>query len=166
MALRDVEIDPTLMDPASELRRAEWEAIITELVDPDECVYAANADVLRVAREGDGYRMTLHDGGGAAIADALVTLADIGRTFQEYLDIVRKLGDAGAGGGYDRVDALDMAKRVTHDQGGRIILRSCRILEADLPTARRLFTLLLSLHVDTTNLEVLRHHSPETKPVD
>lgn len=156
MALRDIDIEKSLREGASELRQAEWETILVELLDANECVFA-DADLLRVHRTEGGYALSLVLADGNVRAACEVTLADLGKTFDEYIDIVRKLGDAGHGGGYDRVDALDMAKRVTHDQGGRIVLRSCRALETDHPTARRLFTLLLSLHVDTTDLDVRGH---------
>lgn len=156
MPLRDVELDEPLTRDASELRRAEWETIIAELLDPVECVFVDDADVLAVARSSEGYALSLRRTAGDPL-ETCVTLADIGKTFDEYIDIVRKLGDASAGGGYDRVDALDMAKRVTHDQGGRVVLRACRPFDTDHPTARRIFTLLLSLHVDTTALDVRGH---------
>ena len=51
-----------------------------------------------------------------------------------------------------RLEALDMAKKVTHDKAGRMIRRLAPDLGLDLETARRLFSLLFSLRVDTTKL--------------
>lgn len=156
MALRDIVIETALTEGASELRQAEWETILVELLDPNECVFK-DADVLRIARTNEAYALTLLLEDGSTHAACSVTHAELSKTFDEYIDIVRKLGHAGDAGGYDRVDALDMAKRVTHDQGGRIVLRACRALEVDHPTARRLFTLLLSLTFDTTDLDIQGH---------
>ena len=54
--------------------------------------------------------------------------------------------------------ALDMAKKVTHDRVGRLLKRELRGLGFDLETSRRLFTLLLSLRVDTTKLPGVHGH--------
>ena len=51
-----------------------------------------------------------------------------------------------------------MAKKVTHDKAGRALKRHLRDLRMDHPTARRLFTLLVSLRVDTTRLTGVYGH--------
>ncbi|MBW2223750.1 MAG: UPF0262 family protein [Deltaproteobacteria bacterium] len=56
------------------------------------------------------------------------------------------------------MEALDMAKKVTHDRAGRVLKRELRDVGFDLETSRRLFTLLLSLRVDTTRLVGIHGH--------
>jgi uncharacterized protein (UPF0262 family) len=56
------------------------------------------------------------------------------------------------------MEALDMAKKVTHDRAGRVLKRELRDFGFDLETSRRLFTLLLSLRVDTTRLVGIHGH--------
>jgi uncharacterized protein (UPF0262 family) len=56
------------------------------------------------------------------------------------------------------MEALDMAKKVIHDRAGRVLKRELREVGVDLDTARRLFSLLLGLKVDTTRLPGLRGH--------
>jgi len=51
-----------------------------------------------------------------------------------------------------------MAKKVTHDRAGRVLKRELRDFGFDLETSRRLFTLLLSLRVDTTRLVGIYGH--------
>ena len=59
---------------------------------------------------------------------------------------------------YRDMEALDMAKKVTHDRAGRVLKRELRQFGLDFETARRLFTLLLSLRVDTTRLTGIHGH--------
>ncbi len=75
----------------------------------------------------------------------------------EYIDIVRQIADAD---GVNQMEALDMAKKVTHDRAGRVLKRALRDVGFDLETSRRLFTLLLSLRVDTTRLVGIHGHRP------
>ena len=76
----------------------------------------------------------------------------------EYVDVVRELARADVQGGLARLEALDMAKKVTHDKAGRLLQRRCVDLEIDHPTARRLFSLLFALRVDTTRLHGVHGH--------
>ena len=73
----------------------------------------------------------------------------------EYIDIVRQIADAD---GLNQMEALDMAKKVTHDRAGRLLKRELRGVGFDLEASRRLFTLLLSLRVDTTRLVGIHGH--------
>jgi hypothetical protein len=60
--------------------------------------------------------------------------------------------------GINQIEALDMAKKVTHDRAGRLLKRELRDFGLDLETSRSLFTLLLSLRVDTTKLTGIHGH--------
>ncbi len=77
---------------------------------------------------------------------------------QEYVDIVRQLAKTDATGGLARLEALDMAKKVCHDRAGRTLKRRCRDLGLDHVSARRLYTLLVTLRVDTTRLIGVHGH--------
>ena len=51
-----------------------------------------------------------------------------------------------------RLEALDIAKRIIHDEAAETLQARCRLLRPSHPTARRLFTLLVTLRHDTANL--------------
>jgi uncharacterized protein (UPF0262 family) len=51
-----------------------------------------------------------------------------------------------------RLEALDIAKRITHDEAGETVLTLLGALKPDHGTARRFFTLLVTLLYDTTRL--------------
>jgi uncharacterized protein (UPF0262 family) len=59
---------------------------------------------------------------------------------EAYFDAVKRLPAA-------QIEAIDMGRRGVHDEGGRLLLeRLAGKVETDLPTARRLFTLICVLH--------------------
>jgi uncharacterized protein (UPF0262 family) len=59
---------------------------------------------------------------------------------EAYVDAVKRLPAA-------QIEAIDMGRRGVHDEGGRVLLeRLAGKVETDLPTARRLFTLICVLH--------------------
>jgi len=59
---------------------------------------------------------------------------------EAYFDAVKHLPAA-------KIEAIDMGRRGIHDEGGRVLLeRLAGKVETDLPTARRLFTLVCVLH--------------------
>ena len=51
-----------------------------------------------------------------------------------------------------RLEALDIAKRITHDEAGEAVAGLLGELKPDHATARRFFTLLVTLLHDTTRL--------------
>ncbi|PRY94629.1 uncharacterized protein (UPF0262 family) [Hasllibacter halocynthiae] len=59
---------------------------------------------------------------------------------EAYFDAVKTLPPS-------KIEAIDMARRGIHDEGGRVLLERLEgKAETDLPTARRLFTLICVLH--------------------
>ena len=60
---------------------------------------------------------------------------------ESYFDAVKKLPPA-------QIEAIDMGRRGIHDEGSRQLLdRLEGKIETDMPTARRLFTLICVLHM-------------------
>lgn len=68
---------------------------------------------------------------------------DYFRICESYFDAVKRLPPA-------QIEAIDTGRREIHDEGSRQLLgRLSGKAEIDLPTARRLFTLICVLHVKT-----------------
>lgn len=66
---------------------------------------------------------------------------DYYRICESYLDAVRRLPPA-------RIEVIDMGRRGIHDEGARLLIERLEgKVETDMPTARRLFTLICVLHV-------------------
>jgi uncharacterized protein (UPF0262 family) len=93
----------------------------------------------------------LRDERGVEIAVAVVPQDALRGHLREYVDVVRQLSRAHDAGGRARITALDMAKKVTHDRGARVLEEACGHLGVDHATCRRLFTLIFALRVDTAD---------------
>jgi uncharacterized protein (UPF0262 family) len=74
----------------------------------------------------------------------------------EYIRTIVEMNKV-PGANSPRLEALDIAKRITHDEAGEQIRASIASLRPDLPTARRFFTLFVTLIHDTTKLAAPPH---------
>ena len=158
MPLREVNIDERTWSEASENRRREWTQAIRELTTPGEAVIRDDGEAITITQTQQGVELALLDGQGAPLAEVVIPHDALGDLITEYVDTVREIARADAMGGLKRLEALDMAKRVTHDDAGRFLERRLRPFAIDHPTGRRLFTLLLALKVDTTRLVGVHGH--------
>lgn len=158
MPLGQVIIDDATWEAGSGPRRIEWESNIRELLEPSTLRFREDADAMHVAMGTQAFTLRATDGDGGTLAEVELPHEDLADQIAEYVDIVRQIGTAQEAGGLNRLEALDMAKKVTHDRVGRHLKRRCRELGIDHATARRLFTLLLSLRVDTTRLMGVHGH--------
>ncbi|MFK8003506.1 MAG: UPF0262 family protein [Polyangiales bacterium] len=153
----ELRIDERTWDGGDESRRLEWLAAIRELADPIESRYREGIEHLLITMTQQGFELDarIEDDENVVIEiphDQLETL------IHEYVDTVRQIARADLSGGVLRLEALDMAKKVTHDKAGRFLERRCRALSLDHPTARRMFTLLLAMRIDTTRLVGVHGH--------
>lgn len=156
--LREVTIDERTWSEASEARRREWTQAIRELTTPGEAVLREDGERLAITQTQQAVELVLHDAAGEPLAEVSIPHDALADLVREYVDTVRAIARADAMGGLKRLEALDMAKRVTHDDAGRFLERRCRPFAIDHPTGRRLFTLLLALKVDTTRLVGVHGH--------
>lgn len=104
-------------------------------------------------------RLEFLDDEGSVCDTISIPLALLEPHVQEYLAIIRRLDEGAGHRETSWVEAVDMAKKVVHDTAGRALAATVPVLSDDLEPYRRLFTLLLSLVVDTTRLVHARGHS-------
>jgi uncharacterized protein (UPF0262 family) len=154
MPLSAVVIDERTSERGSEAQHVEWDAIIRELLSKAKTnieevatlqVSVTEQQITLDFRSDDG-----RDLGAIDIAHELLS-----EHITDYIDIVRQIAEAD---GTNQIEALDMAKKVTHDRAGRLLKRELSDFGLDLETSRSLFTLLLSLRVDTTKLTGIHGH--------
>ncbi len=157
MSLARVEIDAPGLAGASEARRLEWDAIVREMTTPGEMTLRQGTETLRVTVTQQAVHVSLEDGGGVSLVDAEVPQKRLGGLVTDYVDVVREIARSD-GQGIARFEALDMAKKVTHDKAARFLQASLPGFGLDHPSARRLFTLLMALKVDTTRLVGVHGH--------
>lgn len=157
--LRQIEIDDRMWSEASTERRYEWRGCINALLEPSILVIRSDVERLVVRLTEQTAQIDAFGAAGEPIAKVVIPHEALADHMTEYVDIVRQLAKEDApGGGLARLEALDMAKKVAHDAAGRTVRRHCKELEIDLPTARRLFSLLFALKVDTTRLHGAHGH--------
>ncbi len=151
--LQDVLIDDITWKCATRLRRTEWRQTIVELLE--EAVFAALLDhPLRayVTVHKEGLAVDLHDPAGHQVGRLELAQPVIAPVFREYMDIVREMIRCGGGTNSPKLEALDIAKKLSHDDGAELLQRHFHDVRPDHATARRLFTLLVVLTHDTTRL--------------
>lgn len=158
MALNEIRIDERTWSEGSEGRRLEWGAAIREMLDPGEMVVRDDAERLVITMTEQQMRAELFGEDGTKLEEVVLAHDALTPLITEYVDTVREIARADAAGGIQRLEALDMAKKVTHDKAGRFLERRFRPFGLDHPTARRLFTLLLGLRIDTTRLVGVHGH--------
>ncbi len=158
MPFEEVRIDEQTWAEATHERRLEWGANIRELLDAADLAIRDDASRLRVTVTQQQFLLELEDATGAVVSTVDIPHDELADVVREYVDVVRQIASTDGPGGLTRLEALDMAKKVTHDRAGRLLKRRCRALSIDHATARRLFTLLLSLRVDTTRLVGVHGH--------
>ena len=154
MPLSAVVIDERTLQRGSDAQHVEWDAITRELLSKAESRVEDVATLYVCVTE---QRFVLDFRGEYDGELLFVTIPHelLSEHITEYIDIVRQIADAD---GVNQMEALDMAKKVTHDRAGRVLKRELRDLGFDLEMSRRLFTLLLSLRVDTTRLVGIHGH--------
>lgn len=154
MALNAVLIDERTLQRGSEAQHTEWDAIVRELLSRAKSNIEEPAS-LQVSVTEQGFVMNFQTDEKRVLGTIVISHQLLSEHITEYIDIVRQIADAD---GLNQMEALDMAKKVTHDRAGRVLKRELRDFGVDLETARRLFTLLLSLRVDTTRIVGIHGH--------
>lgn len=105
----------------------------------------------------DGHQVhfVLTDESGAVESMAFAR-GDIAPLVDEYVGLIKRLtgGDLHSA----QMEAIDMAKRVVHDAGGRRVKALLPDVGTSLETQRCLFSLIVALLVDTTRLGPIPQH--------
>ena len=154
MPLNAVTIDERTLQRGSEAQQIEWDANIRELLSNAGSSVEGLATV-HVSLTEQRFVLDFRDDGEHLLGWIAIPHELLSEHITEYVDIVRQIADAD---GVNQMEALDMAKKVTHGRGGRVLKRELRDFGFNLEISRRLFTLLLSLRVDTTRLVGIYGH--------
>lgn len=84
---------------------------------------------------------------GAPAAEFHLSLTPFRQIIKDYFSICESYYDAVKRLPPAQVEAIDMGRRGIHDEGSRLLMaRLDGKVETDLPTARRLFTLICAMH--------------------
>ena len=154
MPLSAVVIDERTLQRGSEAQHVDWEANMRELLSKAKSS-VEDAAIMHVSVTEQRFVLDFRSAEGRELGAIALPHELLSEHITEYVDIVRQIANAD---GVNQMEALDMAKKVTHDRAGRVLKRELRDFGFDLETSRRLFTLLLSLRVDTTRLVGIYGH--------
>ncbi len=138
MPLESAALDERTLQRGSEAQREEWDASIRELLSAASCQIDESAALLLTVEE-EHFVLDFTTADGTRIATIRIAHELLSEHITEYLDIVRQITAADS---LNQLEALDMAKKVTHDRAGRVLKKQLRKLGFDLETSRRLFTVL------------------------
>lgn len=158
MPVQTVRIEEQLWSSAPMLRKEDWRALIHDILSGTLPWPSREACTLIAGCDDNHVNFTFTS---MSTPDDHLTIprANIAAIIKEYTDLIKKL----AGGDMMEVhfEALDMAKRVVHDAGARKLAVLLPGVGSNFETNRRLFSLVVSLTVDTTRLGPYpghRHH--------
>lgn len=164
--LDEILIDDATWEAATPARRLEWSVVLDELladhrfgVEPP----SGPEDRLRLlltVRAGS-ILCDARTRGGRVVAHEEIALEALDSHLREYFAICREMGELAEGVNSPKLEALDIAKRLVHDESAETVQSLFRALRPDHATARRLFTMIVTLHFDTTRL-VRPHHLDAT----
>jgi uncharacterized protein (UPF0262 family) len=150
--LIELRLDEATWSAGSVARKSEWRVAIAEVVQEGRFeaeAEAAHQALLTIAGDHANLQWS-----GAKVD---LPIRDLKPLMQEYMQICGEMSKLGVGANSPRLEALDIAKRITHDEAAETIRAAMRGLRPDHPTARRLFTLLVTIFHDTTKLAAPAH---------
>lgn len=148
------EVDAVSMRQASALQTTEWRLLLDELAR-SELRGESGVDALVVERTEAFARVRLEGPAGVVRAVDLGTPMLLS-LFDEYAGTVRQMMDSSIP--LPRIEALDMAKKVVHDRAGRNLRALLHELVGDLEAFRRLFSLVVAMRVDPSEMSRARRH--------
>ena len=156
--LSELRIDEATWSGGSSARKNEWRVAIAEVVQEgrfeSDSLSGAHPALLSVAAE---CVLEIRDAAGDAVLRHKLPLGELKPLMDEYMQICAEMSKLGVGPNSPRLEALDIAKRITHDEAGDLLRSALRPFRPDHGTARRLFTLLVTLFYDTTQLAAPPH---------
>ena len=152
----EVRLHSYLWQRATEHQKREWEVLLRELRDEDGLQLAQDPGrpdaepvkpdtlELRLTTEALEIRRVAADGTRNAVG--ALALKELEVQLAEYQGIVQRMQDASNLGDFRRLETLDLAKALCHDQGADRVQRLMKgVLDLDFPAARRLFTVVCTL---------------------
>lgn len=166
--LVELRLDDELWQRGSAARRLEWQGAIRDFIetatidvdlgrasygDGDATTEAAS----RLRHATNGLLLELHRPGDSAtpLCAAAIPQQRVSPMVDEYAQICAEL--VRPGHAPPRLEALDIAKRLVHDEAGEVLQGLLSPVRIDHQTARRLFTLIVTVLVDTTQLAIRPH---------
>ncbi|EJJ25583.1 UPF0262 family protein [Rhizobium sp. CF142] len=141
-----VAVDHDQVRPSHEVE-IEQETAIADLLEEScfELVGRQQAGPYRLVISTHGSRFTFHVAGadGVHIVSHFMSAGPLHRLIRAYVAICEAHYEAAAKGDAQRLEAIDMGRRATHNEASELLRdRLSTKVRTDLETARRLFTII------------------------
>jgi uncharacterized protein (UPF0262 family) len=156
MPVHAIRIEEGLWSSASPLRKQEWRTLTSDIVAGDPLWPSREPCTLTAGCDASHLHFVFTPGSGPAADAVALARADVAELVTEYVGVIRKLTDGDLHPAH--IEALDMAKRVVHDAGGKRLGALFPDLSPSLEARRRFFSLVVSLSVDTTRFGPVPAH--------
>jgi uncharacterized protein (UPF0262 family) len=155
MPVEVIRIHEATWDAAHARRRSEWRTLILDV--PASSLWPERAiAIMRLSFDDDGLQIDLYETPGNAPERVFVARAALVSVMTEYLSVIQRLEEDDLT--MARAEALDMAKRVVHDDAARTLSTAIPTLGGSFEGHRKLFSLIVALASDTTKTPSAHRH--------
>jgi uncharacterized protein (UPF0262 family) len=146
-AIAAVTLHPGLLATATAEQRREWEVALREVQGAGLKLRAAGvrgeALEMQIRAVPGGFDLRVRRPSGLLVRELPLRSSERRSSIDEYLGIVGQMQPDAPDFSMARIEVLDVAKRLAHDEGAQRIRRLLQqSVVLDLETARNLFTLL------------------------
>jgi uncharacterized protein (UPF0262 family) len=162
--LVELRLDDKTWQSGTPTRRAEWRLCIDEVLSEGVFGEGTAGDAAEVPRGQRGLITVLPTAveiqlkaaspDESVLALHRIPVAQLRPLMQEYMETIQQMARLPHGQNSPQLEALDIAKRITHDEAGELVGSLLPSLRPSHGTARRLFTLLVTIFHDTTRIAV------------
>ncbi len=139
----------------SEPRRQEWRLALRDVLETHVLRTERSPLILRLALTPAAVRFTFEVPGEGAVCEPELDRTALDPAVEAYAEICRDMG-ALTPETRGRLVELERRRKEIHDDGGLLVQRALDEVGPTHDTARRLFTLLVTLLVDTSSLPALK----------
>jgi uncharacterized protein (UPF0262 family) len=153
-----LEIDEKTWASGTPARQAEWRLCLDEVLSeglfadgPGEPVHKGQRGVITLLPTAVEVVLRRDE---VVLATHRISVQSLRPLMAEYMDTIQKMARLPHGQNSPQLEALDIAKRITHDEAGELVQSMLPSLRPTHGTARRIFTLLVTLFHDTTRIAV------------
>jgi len=157
-ALSALRLDEQTWQSGTPTRQAEWRQCIEEILaegifgeGKGEPVQKGQRGLLTILPTAIELSLTVGDEGKVVHR---IPVQSVRPLMAEYMETIRQMARLPHGQNSPQLEALDIAKRITHDEAGELVAAMLPSLRPSHGTARRIFTLLVTVFHDTTRITV------------
>lgn len=149
--LIDVTLDKASLAPASPNAEHERRIALFDLKESNSFAVVSEDRgpyVLTLAMEEGRLRFQVGEETGAPVCTHHLAMSGLRKTIKDYVFICESYHSAIRTAAPSQIEAIDMGRRGLHNDAGEMLMEALAGKFAlDLETARRLFTLVVALHV-------------------